>query len=681
MSKASDARTLPEVARNGDDETSQVYDFLQSEDWQQVLENARIQREKNLAARGQESKEKPVPNPGNPNIDHSTAGEHSPGPRHLWDRLEDARRQRESVLAGRKAEAEKSDTGESGASDDNKSNEHVKDKGGASSEVGQQGERVTGPEQSDQEKFSTDANPSWDENVKENKGIWRVFPAERNSARGKKAKGSQRRKVNPGLGANISAEDATKKVRRKLLRSWSGKQRTSKTKLSAVALGCAIGVLASSATFFVLSKWDTLGGRENAVLESQGTESSEIVTLQGESSAPSEARTPNASAVSAPQYASSPIPPEIPPASIMSDENLIEPVDSKVIAAALLPLPEMNEGTEVAEPVVPSVAPYVRSNLTALEQPQSPTVVTDVQTRPEAISGFVQYPWVPLILDPAILSPQVAAIQSDPIDFLTDVSVLSPRPPDVTYQPISLTSGEEYKSLLHRALAYQPSSEGAVAFPARPNFSSVLTLAVLNYADPPEVPIAIVPNLPELTTVSTTPSIETENPVPNPREVIQDQLPPPIGLPESAISLATPNEDVEPVGTTTRSGGAEFRLFAPDSVAVDAVNSVVASLAQTGHELRGSARVGFGIKQSNVRFYHRQDAPQARALAEDAGALLRDFTGAKSKTPIGVVELWLEGKSVAKPRVKKARRSTTSESRTNQLRRQVLSKLKTTTNQ
>ncbi|CUH44818.1 hypothetical protein RUM4293_03724 [Ruegeria atlantica] len=149
-------------------------------------------------------------------------------------------------------------------------------------------------------------------------------------------------------------------------------------------------------------------------------------------------------------------------------------------------------------------------------------------------------------------------------------------------------------------------------------------------------------------------------------------------LPDDAIT--PPEPEPAPASTVVA-----FRLYSPTNVPQSVVDSVVTNLTSTGHELSGQARVGFGITQSNVRFYHKQDEERAAALAKASGALLRDFTGANVKTPNGIIELWLAGEGSGVAEAKRSTKRSTARAqapnRVNRLKSQVLSKLKKATTQ
>ncbi|WP_170763556.1 hypothetical protein [Ruegeria lacuscaerulensis] len=713
MSKASDAKTLPEVANKGSGDSSQVYDFLQSDDWQQMLEKARIQREKNLSARKQGGKENPLPEANQHKTDHSTNRERTAGPRHPLDRLEAARQQRERVLASRAAKAEERERSESDADGG--------EKPGTPLETQQQEKKPSGARRQNQKQIAPEAVPLHAKRSSEDSKVSVKWPPVGIPVRDSTSKGDQQDQSNSGQGASLPSVEANKKLRRKLLRSWVNRQQPLKARVGSVVLGCAIGVIASSSTFYVLSAWGPGVTRESVGLGSSDAELAESAALQGKEIVQSEPLQPDAPTIAESRLANTPNLSEPSAVSIAPDGNLeggtilaaprtqpvapdvrsdllafdhlwlptidlhpqAEPIPSfvrynmapKIITAASLLPPELTESPAQVQPNIRRVAPNVRSSLASIEQPQTSVVTSGVQTRQEAAPGFALNHKSPELSGTAMASSDEVAIKADRSDFLAAAIAKSPRPPDVTIQLASLTSGEEHKPLQKQA----PSPNANYVTPARPGFSTTVPLAVLGYVDPPKVSNPADSISTGLTTAAIDPLIETEDVAPTAEGTLPGQLNP-MAKPAEAISSATTrNTDVEAIGSVSGSGGAEFKLFAPGSLSVDAVDSVVASLVSTGHDFGGTARVGFGISQSNVRFYHKQDAAQAAALAKDAGAVLRDFTGSKTKTPSGIVELWLAGKSVTKPKAKAktVRRRASPENQVNQLRRQVLSKLKT----
>ncbi|WP_158506999.1 hypothetical protein [Ruegeria atlantica] len=205
---------------------------------------------------------------------------------------------------------------------------------------------------------------------------------------------------------------------------------------------------------------------------------------------------------------------------------------------------------------------------------------------------------------------------------------------------------------------------------------------------PEQIELAALPNAPKLFNLPAplvTPSTnETSLGL---RATALSATPSSLDSPVSPPVPAPPNDVVippepEPIPTNAV---VAFRLYSPANVPQSVLDSVVTNLKSTGHKLSGQARVGFKITQSNVRFYHKQDEERAAALARDSGALLRDFTGSNVKTPSGIIELWLAGEGSGVAGVKQTNTRSTARTqapnRVNQLKSQVLNKLKKATTQ
>ncbi|MEW2917020.1 hypothetical protein AB1A64_08100 [Ruegeria sp. ANG10] len=328
----------------------------------------------------------------------------------------------------------------------------------------------------------------------------------------------------------------------------------------------------------------------------------------------------------------------------------------------------VSSSTEVVEPSASSVPPSVLSFVAALEPPLLPVGGAGDLPKQDANPSFLPYE-----LEPELFATRIALVDEisttfDPLAISIDQIIPPQRAPSVSSQIVSLQSPVALEAAEDHQL---PSILIQVPQPDRPLVGN-----------PAERPLKVV---------SSDPSILLEDVAlspPTPRALTLKQVPNPLdsttaaALPAEDIA-ALPGEDADPLKPSA-SGGASFRLYAPNKIPNDAVDSFVAELTTTGHELSGTARVGYKVSQSNVRFYHRQDAAKAAALAKDAGALLRDFTGSKSKTPTGVIELYLAGEGLGQAPVKrvakKSRRTTTQSSPVNRLKSQVLKKLRTTTN-
>jgi hypothetical protein len=74
------------------------------------------------------------------------------------------------------------------------------------------------------------------------------------------------------------------------------------------------------------------------------------------------------------------------------------------------------------------------------------------------------------------------------------------------------------------------------------------------------------------------------------------------------------------------------------------------------------SRVGFKVSSTHLRFYHREDAGAAAALAAIVGTEARDFTSFRPRPPDGTLELFVAGESTSPPpRPAPARRAAPAE--------------------
>jgi hypothetical protein len=167
-------------------------------------------------------------------------------------------------------------------------------------------------------------------------------------------------------------------------------------------------------------------------------------------------------------------------------------------------------------------------------------------------------------------------------------------------------------------------------------------------------------------------------------------------VPQTVVLAGLPGAETLTGQEAALAPGVQVILFAPGSVPGAEVEAMVERLSGSGFDLSDPSRVGFTISQSNIRYYHAQDAEVAAAVAQASGALLRDFTGSGSSAPPGTIELWLAGdgsgggagvaaapaarKTVAaKPATRKPAAAVVD--RTARLKSQVINKLRNATSQ
>jgi hypothetical protein len=99
------------------------------------------------------------------------------------------------------------------------------------------------------------------------------------------------------------------------------------------------------------------------------------------------------------------------------------------------------------------------------------------------------------------------------------------------------------------------------------------------------------------------------------------------------------------------------RLAVPQSVTDAEAEEIAGLLKKLGIGDSRVTRVGYKVSESHVRFYHRDDAPAAAALAGILGTEARDHTSFRPRPPDGMMEVFLAGeRTTAPPRVASAPR-------------------------
>lgn len=102
----------------------------------------------------------------------------------------------------------------------------------------------------------------------------------------------------------------------------------------------------------------------------------------------------------------------------------------------------------------------------------------------------------------------------------------------------------------------------------------------------------------------------------------------------SEVKPLVPKEQIEALAVS---------LFVPARVSEDASNKALAVLTGEQTKVVATARVNFRVRQTQVRFYHPDDARNAELAAAALGGISRDFTGSGSKTRLGHIEVYLAG--------------------------------------
>ncbi|WP_170760929.1 hypothetical protein [Ruegeria lacuscaerulensis] len=84
-------------------------------------------------------------------------------------------------------------------------------------------------------------------------------------------------------------------------------------------------------------------------------------------------------------------------------------------------------------------------------------------------------------------------------------------------------------------------------------------------------------------------------------------------------------------------------MFVPVEVSAEASDNALDVLTSGRASVVATARVGFSVKETQVRYYHPGDAEEAMLAAGALGGISRDFTNSATKTRPGRLEVYLAG--------------------------------------
>ncbi|WP_209834408.1 hypothetical protein [Ruegeria sp. HKCCE3926] len=119
---------------------------------------------------------------------------------------------------------------------------------------------------------------------------------------------------------------------------------------------------------------------------------------------------------------------------------------------------------------------------------------------------------------------------------------------------------------------------------------------------------------------------------------------------EITFSAAPSYAEVKPLSPAQSPIDLEVSLFVPLRVSQDASSRALELLTQGRATVVSTDRVGFRVRETQVRFYHPSDAENAALAADALGGILRDFTNSGSKTRPGRIEVYLAGSGGASSR-------------------------------
>ncbi|WP_377191820.1 hypothetical protein [Ruegeria meonggei] len=114
-------------------------------------------------------------------------------------------------------------------------------------------------------------------------------------------------------------------------------------------------------------------------------------------------------------------------------------------------------------------------------------------------------------------------------------------------------------------------------------------------------------------------------------------------LPDNATDSIRPTNEEAPTAPKTKAA-IDVSLFVPVQVSVETSEKAMQVLTDGKANVSATARVGYSVRETQVRYYHPNDAEMAISVAGALGGISRDFTNAGRKTRPGRIEVYLAGR-------------------------------------
>ncbi|MEP4766319.1 MAG: hypothetical protein ABJY83_00335, partial [Roseibium sp.] len=406
MTKASDPKARPEVAKKDGNKVSGVYDFVQSPDWQEMLENARKQRAIILAARE-----------ANRAASQSSDSEPKKDIRSTDD---DRLRQALNKAAGRPETAGKPTQ----VPNSHQSYESVQKATAALADSQSvKNDRRATENEARGERFEASA-----------------VPPDVGSAQGIKFDIVSEKPIDPEPGQKLSEDQVADRLRKSLLGKIDDQSRSRhRTRLGSVAIGCGIGVVASSSVYLILSGLNAFGPTQNASLLSQETVAAIAITEQDAELAERLVSPSNVTSGGADLRVTSATVYDTLSESISADGDTAASSDLALLSP---PKSDSLEQSGSIKPELSRLAPSVRSFVPTLVQPPLPITMLSYRSREELNLGFVRFQSAPEIFSTSVALLETTVTVAKPEELLKGVTVTATpttmRPPVVPIQPGAL---------------------------------------------------------------------------------------------------------------------------------------------------------------------------------------------------------------------------------------------------
>jgi hypothetical protein len=124
---------------------------------------------------------------------------------------------------------------------------------------------------------------------------------------------------------------------------------------------------------------------------------------------------------------------------------------------------------------------------------------------------------------------------------------------------------------------------------------------------------------------------------------------PPLEPAPFAVSRAPPAADILRASRAQLPPGADIpatiRIHLPNGSSQARFTTMAAVVQAAGFDDVRSARTPYSIRETQVRYFHPEDAAAAAIVADRTGAQIRDFTDYRPSPPPGSIEVWVAGRA------------------------------------
>lgn len=292
-----------------------------------------------------------------------------------------------------------------------------------------------------------------------------------------------------------------------------------------------------------------------------------------------------------------------------------------------------------------------------------------------AMLGVPHVPVAAPVMPALARAPAVEAMPGIPLQSDLPAAAL-----EAPWRPQAPDRGAERAPVVARAIAPAPLREGAFRLAGAVGADAMPATGPWAFVLPPDVDVALVSfQGPVADGRTAAPAARIGAPpssVPAPGAVGATAIDPDPGFETTALLPPAAPPPAEADALVPGAAAVLVHLNAPETVPEGDLDSVTGGLAEAGVAIAKVNRVGFKVSETQIRYFHADNAETATALADLFGGRARDFTNFRPTPPEGTLEVYLAGDRVAPPPRPQATRRSAQPSELDRLRDRIVQRLR-----